>query len=79
MLPLPARTTEIFETVEVSAEIWTNHTRAHRTEGVLQIGVDLYLCVCGVGVLLCVCGRICVCSVVCVMGQSTFFVEKTTP
>ncbi len=53
VLPLPTRATEVFETVEVSTEIRTNHTRAHRTERVLEVGVDLDLCVCvegGVGV-----------------------------
>lgn len=46
VLPLPTRATEVFEAMEVSAKIWTNHTTAHGTEGVLKVGVDLDLCVC---------------------------------
>lgn len=43
MLPLPARAAEIFEALEVSAEVRSYHSVAHGAQGVLQIGVNLDL------------------------------------
>ena len=43
MLPLPARTTKVLETLEVSAEIGPHHSTAHGAQGVLQIGINLNL------------------------------------
>lgn len=43
MLPLPARPTEILETLEISAKVWSHNAIAHGAEGVLQVRVDLDL------------------------------------
>lgn len=43
VLPLPARTTKVLETLEVSAEIGPHHSTAHGAQGVLQIGINLNL------------------------------------
>lgn len=43
VLPLPTGTAEVFETLEVPAEVRAHHPVAHGAEGVLQVRVDLYL------------------------------------
>ena len=43
MLPLPAGAAEVLEALEVPAKVGPNDTAAHGAEGVLQVGVYLYL------------------------------------
>ena len=43
VLPLPARSTEVLEAFEISAEIGPDHSAAHGAQGVLQIGINLNL------------------------------------
>ena len=43
VLPLPTGATEVLEALEVAAEVRPDHTVTHGTEGVLQVGVYLYL------------------------------------
>ena len=43
MLPLPARATEIFEALEVTAEVRSNYAVAHGAQRIFQVGVNLDL------------------------------------
>jgi hypothetical protein len=43
VLPLPARTTEVLEALEVPAKVRSHDAGAHITQRVFQVGVDLNL------------------------------------